>query len=196
MRKLLLLENTCISIAGISVEFKSNAFIRDILLTLDVADKIVKEGELPSPCNADSDVEHPLGAHVCDANVSICLERWEGPNLGITSFDNIGFAMLTVFQCITMEGWTAILYWVKQEICSSVLKVFIFSLFLSIFLLSSFWLVFLSHCAYPDVQCNVLSIVTWKVNGRKFEISVFHRMFLPILINASRFYYTILYSRF
>jgi hypothetical protein len=25
-------------------------------------------------------------------------EKWEGPNSGITSFDNIGLAMLTVFQ--------------------------------------------------------------------------------------------------
>ena len=30
-----------------------------------------------------------------------------------TSFDNIVFAMLTVFQCVTMEGWTPILYWVS-----------------------------------------------------------------------------------
>lgn len=42
----------------------------------------------------------------------VCQEYWKGPNQGITSFDNIGFAMLTVFQCITMEGWTQILYWV------------------------------------------------------------------------------------
>uniref|UniRef100_A0A8I5UBP1 Voltage-dependent N-type calcium channel subunit alpha-1B n=1 Tax=Pongo abelii TaxID=9601 RepID=A0A8I5UBP1_PONAB len=33
-----------------------------------------------------------------------------GPNFGITNFDNILFAILTVFQCITMEGWTDILY--------------------------------------------------------------------------------------
>ena len=36
------------------------------------------------------------------------------PNLcacaGITSFDNIGLAMLTVFQCVTMENWVPILY--------------------------------------------------------------------------------------
>ena len=32
--------------------------------------------------------------------------------LGITSFDNIGLAMLTTFQCVTMEGWTPIMYWV------------------------------------------------------------------------------------
>ena len=49
-------------------------------------------------------------------NISTCLEKWEGPNYGITSFDNIGYAMLTVFQCVTMEGWTQILYWVSGEI--------------------------------------------------------------------------------
>ena len=46
----------------------------------------------------------------------VCREYWEGPNRGITSFDNIGFAMLTVFQCITMEGWTQVLYWVYTRL--------------------------------------------------------------------------------
>ncbi|CAF3656370.1 unnamed protein product, partial [Adineta steineri] len=45
-----------------------------------------------------------------------CREYWEGPNKGITSFDNIGFAMLTVFQCITMEGWTQVLYWTNDAV--------------------------------------------------------------------------------
>ena len=45
----------------------------------------------------------------------VCREYWKGPNKGITNFDNIGYAMLTVFQCITMEGWTQILYWVSNE---------------------------------------------------------------------------------
>jgi voltage-dependent calcium channel L type alpha-1D len=35
---------------------------------------------------------------------------WDGPWYGIINFDNFGLAMLTVFQCITMEGWTSILY--------------------------------------------------------------------------------------
>jgi voltage-dependent calcium channel N type alpha-1B len=43
------------------------------------------------------------------------LEKWDGPNYGITSFDNIGLAMLTVFQCVSMEGWTPILYWVSSR---------------------------------------------------------------------------------
>ena len=46
-------------------------------------------------------------------NESICLEKWTGPNSGITSFDNIMLAMLTTFQCVTMEGWTPIMYWVS-----------------------------------------------------------------------------------
>ena len=67
---------------------------------------------MATPCNINSGPGAPNGAYVCAKNESVCLEQWEGPNYGITSFDNIGFAMLTVFQCITMEGWTAILYWV------------------------------------------------------------------------------------
>eukprot|EP00795_Rhopilema_esculentum_P010180 gene10180-18850_t len=39
-----------------------------------------------------------------------CKRGWTGPNSGITSFDNIFLSMLTVFQCITMEGWTDIMY--------------------------------------------------------------------------------------
>lgn len=74
----------------------------------------MKEGDFPSPCNTDNKWIAPTGSHVCDRNVSVCLDKWDGPNGGITSFDNIGFAMLTVFQCITMEGWTAILYWVTK----------------------------------------------------------------------------------
>jgi len=66
------------------------------------------------PCHSDDPLKAPDGAYTCQANISICLEKWEGPNYGITSFDNIGFAMLTVFQCVTMEGWTPILYWVRK----------------------------------------------------------------------------------
>lgn len=79
-------------------------------------DEIVREGEAATPCNTDNKTVAPPGSYVCDNNTSTCREKWIGPNYGITSFDNIGFAMLTVFQCITMEGWTAILYWVRINV--------------------------------------------------------------------------------
>uniref|UniRef100_A0A3Q4B5N6 Voltage-dependent L-type calcium channel subunit alpha n=1 Tax=Mola mola TaxID=94237 RepID=A0A3Q4B5N6_MOLML len=52
----------------------------------------------------------------CFINGSECRGRWDGPNGGITNFDNFFFAMLTVFQCITMEGWTDVLYWMNDAI--------------------------------------------------------------------------------
>ncbi|XP_076224244.1 ca[2+]-channel protein alpha[[1]] subunit D isoform X4 [Nomia melanderi] len=44
---------------------------------------------------------------------------WEGPNWGITNFDNFGLAMLTVFQCVTLEGWTDVLYSIEDAMGSS-----------------------------------------------------------------------------
>ncbi|XP_035863982.1 calcium channel, voltage-dependent, L type, alpha 1F subunit [Sander lucioperca] len=52
----------------------------------------------------------------CNINGTECRGRWDGPNGGITNFDNFFFAMLTVFQCITMEGWTDVLYWMNDAI--------------------------------------------------------------------------------
>jgi len=49
----------------------------------------------------------------CPVNQSVCTPGWEGPKFGIIGFDSIGFAMLTVFQCITMEGWTTVMYYVR-----------------------------------------------------------------------------------
>lgn len=44
-----------------------------------------------------------------------CLDNaWNGPNDGIVSFDNIGLAGLTVFTCITLEGWTDVMYLVED----------------------------------------------------------------------------------
>ncbi|WAR31930.1 CAC1A-like protein [Mya arenaria] len=45
------------------------------------------------PCTID--VSTVLVGYRCQANVSKCRPYWSGPNYGITSFDNIGYAMLT-----------------------------------------------------------------------------------------------------
>lgn len=64
----------------------------------------------PSPCSLED-------GYNCNAeNNEVCLGGWEGPNDGITNFDNFALAMLTVFQCITMEGWTDVLYYVSQSV--------------------------------------------------------------------------------
>uniref|UniRef100_A0A8B9YW64 Voltage-dependent N-type calcium channel subunit alpha n=1 Tax=Bos mutus grunniens TaxID=30521 RepID=A0A8B9YW64_BOSMU len=67
----------------------------------------------PNSTDADPVGDFPCGreapARLCEGDTE-CREYWAGPNFGITNFDNILFAILTVFQCITMEGWTDILY--------------------------------------------------------------------------------------
>ncbi|XP_043669169.1 voltage-dependent calcium channel type A subunit alpha-1 isoform X22 [Vespula pensylvanica] len=104
--------------AIIGLEFYSGTLHKTCYSIKDIS-VIVKEGENPDPCNTDIQSEAPFGAHVCNASISTCLDHWVGPNYGITSFDNIGFAMLTVFQCITMEGWTSILYWTNDALGST-----------------------------------------------------------------------------
>ncbi|XP_046610495.1 voltage-dependent calcium channel type A subunit alpha-1 isoform X5 [Neodiprion virginianus] len=101
--------------AIIGLEFYSGA-LHKTCYSIDDLEVVMKEGETAVPCYSDNETDHPEGAYVCNASLSTCLEHWAGPNDGITSFDNIGFAMLTVFQCITMEGWTAILYWTNDAL--------------------------------------------------------------------------------
>uniref|UniRef100_A0A669CK16 Voltage-dependent P/Q-type calcium channel subunit alpha-1A n=1 Tax=Oreochromis niloticus TaxID=8128 RepID=A0A669CK16_ORENI len=70
-------------------------------------------GQFHKTCYDDTADDRPCGtaspSRLCP-NGTHCGEEWIGPNYGITQFDNILFAVLTVFQCITMEGWTNMLY--------------------------------------------------------------------------------------
>ncbi|XP_043955397.1 voltage-dependent L-type calcium channel subunit alpha-1D isoform X1 [Gambusia affinis] len=85
----------------------------------------------PSPC-AFAGV-----GRLCVTNGTECKGKWEGPNGGITNFDNIFFAMLTVFQCITMEGWTDVLYWMNDAIGFDIPWVY----FVSLVIFGSFFII-------------------------------------------------------
>ncbi|XP_072336831.1 voltage-dependent L-type calcium channel subunit alpha-1S-like isoform X4 [Scyliorhinus torazame] len=85
--------------------------------------------EWPAPCAHSGHGRH------CALNGTECRSGWPGPNSGITHFDNFGFAMLTVYQCITMEGWTDVLYWVNDAIGNEWPWIY----FVSLILLGSFF---------------------------------------------------------
>ncbi|GLD56700.1 voltage-dependent N-type calcium channel subunit alpha-1B-like protein [Lates japonicus] len=93
----LLLFFAIVMFAIIGVEFYMGKF-HTTCFKLDTGEKAADW-----PCG----LEPP--ARTCP-NGTECREYWTGPNFGITNFDNILFAVLTVFQCITMEGWVDILY--------------------------------------------------------------------------------------
>ncbi|XP_038422093.1 voltage-dependent L-type calcium channel subunit alpha-1D isoform X18 [Canis lupus familiaris] len=85
-------------------------FIGKMHKTCFFADSDIIAEEDPAPCAFSGN------GRQCAANGTECRSGWVGPNGGITNFDNFAFAMLTVFQCITMEGWTDVLYWVNDAI--------------------------------------------------------------------------------
>ncbi|XP_059129938.1 voltage-dependent L-type calcium channel subunit alpha-1D isoform X1 [Peromyscus eremicus] len=85
-------------------------FIGKMHKTCFFADSDIVAEEDPAPCAFSGN------GRQCSANGTECRSGWVGPNGGITNFDNFAFAMLTVFQCITMEGWTDVLYWVNDAI--------------------------------------------------------------------------------
>uniref|UniRef100_A0A672ZFL4 Voltage-dependent L-type calcium channel subunit alpha n=1 Tax=Sphaeramia orbicularis TaxID=375764 RepID=A0A672ZFL4_9TELE len=85
----------------------------------------------PSPCAFAG------SGRFCVTNGTECTGKWEGPNGGITNFDNVFFAMLTVFQCITMEGWTDVLYWMNDAIGYEIPWVY----FVSLVIFGSFFII-------------------------------------------------------
>uniref|UniRef100_A0AAF5CYU4 Voltage-dependent calcium channel type A subunit alpha-1 n=1 Tax=Strongyloides stercoralis TaxID=6248 RepID=A0AAF5CYU4_STRER len=76
------------------------------------------------------------GAYNCDVPGTVCIQQWIGPNYGITSFDNIAFAMITVFQCITMEGWTSVMYYTNDSLGST----YNWAYFIPLIVLGSFFM--------------------------------------------------------
>ena len=49
---------------------------------MTILDEIVMDGEKGSPCFLGNPSDAPWGANLCDTNVSVCLEKWAGPNAG------------------------------------------------------------------------------------------------------------------
>ena len=94
--------------AIIGLEFYSGALHKTCYKKEDLT-VVETEGEQETPCySADLAMaarapgeqapKPPAGSYICEGNYSECIEKWIGPNYGITSFDNIFFSMLTVFQ--------------------------------------------------------------------------------------------------
>ena len=68
--------------------------------------------ELPCDPLIDKNKGYFVYGRKCPTGLE-CKKGVEGLNYGITAFDNIFLSFITVFQCITMEGWTDIMYHVS-----------------------------------------------------------------------------------
>ncbi|KAK5598634.1 hypothetical protein CRENBAI_006774 [Crenichthys baileyi] len=50
-----------------------------------------------------------------NAYYNVCRPGKHNPNLGSINFDNIGYAWIAIFQVVTLEGWTDIMYYVMDS---------------------------------------------------------------------------------
>ena len=73
------------------------------------------------------------GGRSCPADY-VCQASPGAPNYGFTSFDSVQLAYLTIFQCMTQQGWSDVMYWAKQTAGQYIYAYFTVILFLSFFL--------------------------------------------------------------
>eukprot|EP00051_Salpingoeca_urceolata_P017838 m.246032 g.246032 ORF g.246032 m.246032 type:complete len:1856 (-) comp19058_c0_seq4:42-5609(-) len=113
--------------AIVGVEFFADALHSECYFT--ATDEPVGDGR---PC---VDPGASFG-HQCEPTVQYCQKNTVGPNDGITTFDNIGLAMLLVFQMLTLEGWTDVWYNVNDALGGHLAWIY----FVTLVLLGSFFI--------------------------------------------------------
>ena len=64
----------------------------------------------------------------------MCL-KGNNPNYGITNFDDFATHCLTIFQCITLEGWTLIMYMTMDSLTGWTVVYFLLLVFMGGFFL-------------------------------------------------------------
>lgn len=87
-----------------------------------------------------------LGPRLGDMDLHV-----EGLNWGLSRFDNVGWAMITIFQTVTLEGWTDIMYQVQDATGSSG-AYFFFSM---VVLGGSFFMLNLALAIVFNVMCDL-----------------------------------------
>ncbi|KAL4505974.1 hypothetical protein ABPG72_013735 [Tetrahymena utriculariae] len=74
------------------------------------------------------------GGYQCDG-INICGKTMSNPQFNVTSFDNIFYSFLMVFQIITMEGWTQIMYQLFDAFSMFTVIYFVLLIFIGSFFL-------------------------------------------------------------
>lgn len=79
--------------------------------------------------------ERICGYKACDSGYA-CGKIIANPNYGVTNFDNILSSFLQVFQCVTVEGWTDIMFMMAKAF-----SIFVIVYFIALVFIGSFFLV-------------------------------------------------------
>jgi voltage-dependent calcium channel L type alpha-1D len=99
----------------------------------------IMAGVLKKRCiSIQTGMVHPndllCGSEICPGGY-FCGKNNESPNYGVTNFDNLFYAILTVFQCVTLEGWSDI-----QSMMQRSLSYYMFLFFIPLVFIGAFFL--------------------------------------------------------
>ena len=140
------LRNRCFSVVSIAPKpFDPLAWEPQLELDADLADGpdicsgpmvdgITFAPSAEEPFFAMSGAKNGTGLFNCPEGM-VCAPH-ENPNFGITSFDNILYAWLTIFQAISLEGWTDIMY-----MCQDAVNPWVWIYFVAMIIFGSFFAV-------------------------------------------------------
>lgn len=122
----------------ISALFAAMPLLRDTLLILlfffvvfSIACLQLLTGSLKQRCvSIQTGATHPEDI-LCGSGVSecpggyFCGKQNANPNYGVTNFDSIQYSLLSVFQCITLEGWSDIQTMMQRTFADLIVILFI-----------------------------------------------------------------------
>ena len=60
--------------------------------------------------------DHTGGAFLCESGVSFCMQLGQNSGRHTVAFDDIGVAMMSIFQVMTLEGWADLCYEIQDAV--------------------------------------------------------------------------------
>lgn len=93
-----------------------------------------------------SDGDCPVGYY--------CGKLTMNPNYDVTNFDNIFWALLNVFQCITLEGWSEIMVMYQKAYTPIVFFFFVSLVFIGAFFFLNLTLAVINS-SYSEAQARI-----------------------------------------
>ncbi len=103
---------------------------------------------------------------------SECGKYLENPNYGVTSFDDILHSLLTVFQCVTLEGWSSVLNMLQVSFSEWVILYFVPLVFIGAFFLLNITLTVLKS-SFTRIEIDYKNRINLKKEEASDTISMF-----------------------
>jgi hypothetical protein len=106
------------------------------------------------------------GAHLCDSGL-VCVKGLDNINHGKTNFDNVLMAMLTIFQSVTLEGWTDVMVGLERTFSMFSVVFYIPVVFLGAFFFNNMLLISMKSAVSPKQFTATLLAENEKMKKKK-----------------------------